>query len=512
MVSHNIAVQTAALTSVMLMCAFICGHLINISKLRNIPQSTAGILIGAFSGLLIFYWNPKLFGNKSLLNFNPELFYMFMLPPIILEAGFSMDRINFIKNFHSIMWLAIGGTLLSAILTAAGLYIPHLLSSDYGFFEGSLTEKLLYCTLLGTLLAAVDPVATLGVLGGSRFEANEKLFSIVFGESLLNDSVSIVLFRTLTLLSFMYVTLISCIIGAVTGLIAYLAFRLAGGIQRFPEYELGVLLLIAYFSFSVAEMVEGSGIVSLFITAVLLGHYNIKNLSLTSQRSSVLLFKVLSVFSESFIYLLFGTVFTRSVIAHAQFDLALVAWTTALLMLSRGAVVFPSAAIINALERKHKSYAEEQKETQVIAGACMHAVFEKHLTSRYTPLAKSLCATERPTQDNSSSPYTQFDDEDELELDSRAGSSRPYRPGEAKAGAAGRALLGEVTPPGKASRTAALPQIAEHASYDINVVPQSPRASVMEAPAPVCGDVALLGAGPSEHLSVSRGGVAFRPP
>ena len=53
------------------------------------------------------------------------------------------------------------------------------------------------CSLLfGALISAVDPVATLAIMGVPELQCNKMLYSLVFGESVLNDAVAIVLFRT----------------------------------------------------------------------------------------------------------------------------------------------------------------------------------------------------------------------------------------------------------------------------------------------------------------------------
>lgn len=46
----------------------------------------------------------------------------------------------------------------------------------------------------GSLVSAIDPVATLSVFGD--LNAPPLLYNLVFGESVLNDAVSVVLFRT----------------------------------------------------------------------------------------------------------------------------------------------------------------------------------------------------------------------------------------------------------------------------------------------------------------------------
>ena len=90
--------------------------------------------------------------------------------------------------------------------------------------------------LFGALISAVDPVATLSIMGSPELNCDPLLYSLVFGESVLNDAVAIVLFRTfynyyeegaeldqskipVALFEFLFVTIGSILMGVATGLI-----------------------------------------------------------------------------------------------------------------------------------------------------------------------------------------------------------------------------------------------------------------------------------------------------
>lgn len=53
----------------------------------------------------------------------------------------------------------------------------------------------MHSLLFGALISAVDPVATLSIMGSPELKTNKLLYSLVFGESVLNDAVAIVLFK-----------------------------------------------------------------------------------------------------------------------------------------------------------------------------------------------------------------------------------------------------------------------------------------------------------------------------
>ena len=87
---------------------------------------------------------------------------------------------------------AVVGTLISTFVIA--LFMWALAAGKVVPLEDHTPIEAL---LFGALISAVDPVATLAIMGAEEIGCNPLLYSLVFGESVLNDAVAIVLFRTI---------------------------------------------------------------------------------------------------------------------------------------------------------------------------------------------------------------------------------------------------------------------------------------------------------------------------
>lgn len=57
----------------------------------------------------------------------------------------------------------------------------------------SLQLGLLECLIFGSTLSATDPVTILAIFNQQKVDPN--LYSVIFGESILNDAVSIVMYE-----------------------------------------------------------------------------------------------------------------------------------------------------------------------------------------------------------------------------------------------------------------------------------------------------------------------------
>lgn len=144
-----------------------------------VPESCVLIILGLVMGGIIYVAN-----NKAPV-MNSEVFFLYLLPPIVLDAGYFLPIRPFFENLGPILWYAVLGTLWNIFGIGLSLYAVCQVPA-FGLTDVSLLHNLWF----GSLIAAVDPVAVLSLF--EEIHVNEKLYILVFGESLLNDAVTVV--------------------------------------------------------------------------------------------------------------------------------------------------------------------------------------------------------------------------------------------------------------------------------------------------------------------------------
>lgn len=144
------------------------------------PESCLLIIVGALVGAIIFGTD-----HKSPPVMDSNIYFLYLLPPIVLEGGYFMPTRPFFENIGSILWWAGLGALVNAVGIGLSLYLICQIKA-FGLSDVNLLQNLLF----GSLISAVDPVAVLAVFEEAR--VNEPLYMMIFGEALLNDGISVV--------------------------------------------------------------------------------------------------------------------------------------------------------------------------------------------------------------------------------------------------------------------------------------------------------------------------------
>ena len=152
-------------------------------KLHTIfPESCLLVVVGILIGFLLF-----LTSGHPPSTLTPGVFFLFMLPPIILDAGYFMPNRLFFDHLGTILLMAIVGTVWNMLTIGGSLYAcGYYFEGIYGPDPPNILETFLF----SSLIVAVDPVAVLAVF--EEIQVDEILYIVVFGESLLNDAVTVV--------------------------------------------------------------------------------------------------------------------------------------------------------------------------------------------------------------------------------------------------------------------------------------------------------------------------------
>ena len=213
-------------------------------------ESGLCMIIGVIVSLIAIFFDPHTNFTRSI-NFSGDVFFTFVLPPIIFSAGYNLRKASFFKYFIYILSFGVFGTIMSFLWVApitllfnhfnlfyfpmkfndendntninknltrnnitnmTNMIINNIISnisqinenisstnitpnvnqdiSDKNYVHFSVTEILLFASVI----SATDTIAALTFINEDK---EPKLFAILFGEGVVNDAVCIVLYRIL---------------------------------------------------------------------------------------------------------------------------------------------------------------------------------------------------------------------------------------------------------------------------------------------------------------------------
>uniref|UniRef100_A0AAR2LUH1 Sodium/hydrogen exchanger n=1 Tax=Pygocentrus nattereri TaxID=42514 RepID=A0AAR2LUH1_PYGNA len=305
-------VQTPYIIAIWLLVASVAKILFHFSQRFTtvVPESCVLILLGLVLGAVVLIAN-----KKQLYQLDPGLFFLFLLPTIVGDAGYFMPSRLFFDNLGAILMYAVVGTLWNAFCTGFCLYGVKLA----GVIDDKVQAGLMEFLLFGALISAVDPVAVLAVF--EEVHVNEMLFIIVFGESLLNDAVTVVLYKVYIsfvevgpgnvqtadyfkgVASFLVVSIGGTMVGLIFAVI--LAF-----ITRFTKkvriIEPLFIFLLVYLAYLTAELFSLSAILSMTFCGIGCNKYVEANISQKSRTTVKYTMKTLASIAETIIFIFLG--------------------------------------------------------------------------------------------------------------------------------------------------------------------------------------------------------------
>nr|CAH7758299.1 unnamed protein product [Callosobruchus chinensis] len=335
-------------------------HLMLQTGFQYVPESVVIVFLGALIGLIMNTLSSRNISNwRKEEAFSPTAFFLILLPPIIFESGYNLHKGNFFQNIGSILVFAILGTTISAFVIGFGIYFLGLADVVYrlGFVESF---------AFGSLISAVDPVATVAIF--HALNVDPVLNMLVFGESILNDAIAIVLTNAalesnnpsmstgeaivLGQYAFLYVLsnfFASAGIGVVFALISALLLKHVD-LRKNPSLEFAMMLVFTYAPYVLAEGIHLSGIMAILFCGIVMSHYTHFNLSTVTQITMQQTLRTLAFIAETCVFAYLGLALFS--FKH-RVEPALVVWSIILCLIGRACNIFPLAFLVNKF-REHQ--------------------------------------------------------------------------------------------------------------------------------------------------------------
>ncbi|XP_017032071.1 sodium/hydrogen exchanger 3 isoform X18 [Drosophila kikkawai] len=274
------------------------------------PESCLLIVVGVVIGVVLYFCT-----DVAVSPLTPNTFFFYMLPPIILDAGYFMPNRLFFDNLGTILLMAVVGTIFNIATIGGSLYACGMM----GIYGESETPGLMDVFLFASLISAVDPVAVLAVF--EEIHVNEILYIVVFGESLLNDAVTVVMYHMMESYneigldkiiaqdiasgvgSFFVVALGGTAIGIIWGFLTGLVTRFTDHVRVIEPIFIFVMAYLAYLN---AEIFHMSGILAITFCGITMKNYVESNISQKSHTTVKYALKMLSSSAETIIFMFLG--------------------------------------------------------------------------------------------------------------------------------------------------------------------------------------------------------------
>jgi len=142
-------------------------------------------LITVFAGKLVPPFSNLIIELSSSIDFSKTLLDV-MLGFLLFASALKFDVNKLRENLRGVLIISTVGVLLCTLLFAGLLY--------YTLFLFSFSIPFIYCLVFGALVSPTDAVAVSALLKKTKMPS--RLETIIYGESLFNDGIGIVLFIT----------------------------------------------------------------------------------------------------------------------------------------------------------------------------------------------------------------------------------------------------------------------------------------------------------------------------
>uniref|UniRef100_A0A665TLF2 Sodium/hydrogen exchanger n=1 Tax=Echeneis naucrates TaxID=173247 RepID=A0A665TLF2_ECHNA len=310
-----------------------------------IPESCLLIAIGLIVGAIMHSVKEE---PPAVLNSN--VFFLYMLPPIVLDSGYFMPTRPFFENVGTVLWYSVVGTLWNSI--GIGLSLFTICQFEvFGVQDINLQENLLFASII----SAVDPVAALNVF--DDIGVNEQIYIVIFGEGLFNDAVTVVLYSMFAFLAdlpivestdvflgvarFFVVGVGGILFGLLFGFVAAFTTRFTHNARQIEPL---FVFMYSYLAYLVAELFAISSVLAIITCAITMKYYVEENVSQRSCTTIRHVVKMLATISETLIFFFLGVI---TITTEHEWNWAYILFTLLFAFVWRGLGILVLTQIVN---------------------------------------------------------------------------------------------------------------------------------------------------------------------
>ena len=318
-----------------------------VSRLVRLPYSSVLVIAGYVASELAVMIGIDTGIRAD--SFHDLIFYVF-IPLLVFESAYKINKNLLFDNIIPIIILSVIGLVLTATLTAVGLYFG--IAHPEGF-------PLIAALLTGSILAATDPVAVVARL--REIGVPERLSVLLEGESLFNDATAIVLFglflsmalsleSTVTtagvIIEFMKIFLGGLVTGLVSGLVVGLVNKSMNN-----SVMTGVLTLIAaYGSYLLAEEIfEVSGVMSVLAAAIVLSVMPGQQSGDDVNTKNEYLWEVIGHIANAIVFIIMGVTITLGMFEERWLAMLI---AIAAVFIARAISIYGSLSLLGLFQKK----------------------------------------------------------------------------------------------------------------------------------------------------------------
>ncbi|XP_037122919.1 sodium/hydrogen exchanger 2-like [Syngnathus acus] len=322
-----------------------------------IPESCLLISIGLIVGAIMHSVKEE---PPAVLDSN--VFFLYMLPLIVLENGYFMPTRPFFENVGTVLWFAVVGTLWNSIGIGLSLYAICQCEA-FGVQDINLQENLLFASII----SAVDPVAVLAVF--DDIDVNEQTHIVIFGEGLFNDAVTVVLYSMFSFVAdmpsfessdvflgtarFLVVGVGGILFGLVFGFMAAFTTRFTHNARHIEPL---FVFMFSYLAYLAAELFAISSILAIITCAIAMKYYVEENVSQRSCTTIRHVIKMFATISETLIFFFLGVI---TITTEHEWNWAYILFTLLFALLWRGIGILVLSQIINPFRTIHFTFKDQ---------------------------------------------------------------------------------------------------------------------------------------------------------